>query len=105
MTLRWRQWFHPSFGPMRGEHEVYWEPLDEAVYGPDPKPTIAKVGYTIVAQTLAAPLRQALERHLDEHGCGEGNPEHPNYRGGFLYCEEAKRIWDLLPPGDTILYA
>src|SRR5581483_8921846 len=35
--------------------------------------TLAHVGYSIVAATLAEPLRRALDVHLDEHGCGTGD--------------------------------
>lgn len=60
-----------------------------------------RVPYQRVAQVLAEPLRGAFEEHLAEHRCGdEGSP----YRG-FINCSEAKRLWDLLPDGDRVVYA
>lgn len=56
-----------------------------------------------LAVTLAAPLRKALEDHLDEHGCGAGSG--PTYIGGFIHCPEAKRLFELLPDGDRVLIA
>jgi len=62
---------------------------------------LASVALTIVAATLAEPLRKAFDRHMDQHGCGEpGNPEY----AGFLRCPEALALWKLLPEGDTIAY-
>lgn len=60
--------------------------------------TLAVVAYTVIAATLAEPLRRALDRHLAGHGCGSRPP-------GFGYCPEATRLWDLLPDGDRILIA
>jgi hypothetical protein len=93
VTIRWRR--HIDHLGARGLVEVYWEPLDERVYGPDPKPTVADCGYTVVAKLLAEPLRRAFEKHLDQHGCAE--------RHGFAYCEEAMQLFGLLPPGDTVI--
>jgi len=67
--------------------------------------TLAAAGYTVVAVTLAEPLRRALDRHLDEHGCGTGDHTDPRYVGGFLNCPAAKELWDLLPDGDRIVLA
>ena len=99
MTLRWRRYIDHLAAS--GLVEVYWEPLDEREYGPDPKPTIADCGYTVVAQLLAEPLRRAFVEHLDQHGCATQG--HPNFVGGFSYCEEAMRLFSLLPPGDTVI--
>jgi hypothetical protein len=74
------------------------------VFDDDPQ-TLAHVGYSIVAMTLAEPLRKALDVHLDEHGCGTGDVADPRYVGGFWYCPEAKSLWDLLPDGDRIVMA
>lgn len=57
----------------------------------DPQ-TLAQVGYSIVAMTLAEPLRKAVRAHLDEHGCS-----------GVLSCPEANRLFRLLPAADQIL--
>ncbi len=57
--------------------------------------TIAHVGYTIVAITLAEPLRRAFEKHLETH-------EHPL---GFGHCEEAMRLFRLLPESEQIILA
>ena len=70
----------------------------------DAPQTLAHVGYEIAAMTLAEPLRKALDTHLDEHGCGTGDTTDPRYVGGFWYCPEAKRLWDLLPEGDRIVF-
>ena len=59
--------------------------------------------FSVVAMTLAEPLRKALDAHLDEHGCGTGDSADPRYVGGFWYCPEAKRLWDMLPAGDRIV--
>jgi hypothetical protein len=67
--------------------------------------SLAHVGFSVIAVTLGAVLRKALEEHLDEHGCGCGDIRHPSYIGGFLHCPEAKRLFDLLPDGDRILLA
>jgi hypothetical protein len=64
--------------------------------------TLACVGFTVVAVTLAEPLRRALDAHLDEHGCGTGDIADDRYVGGFFHCSEAKRLWDMLPAGDRI---
>lgn len=58
-----------------------------------------------VAMLLAQPLRDALDRHLNEHGCGTGDTTDPRYVGGFFHCPEAKRLWDLMPAGDRIVLA
>ena len=58
-----------------------------------------------VAMMLAQPLRDALTRHLDEHGCGTDDFNDPRYVSGFLHCEDAKRLWDLLPMWDRALRA
>jgi hypothetical protein len=94
VALYWRRHVDP-FG-VRGLIEVYWAPLDEEVYGPDPTPTVASTGYEIVAQLLAAPLRRAFDEHLRDHGCAE--------RGGFGYCDEAMRLFGLLPAGDSVIF-
>lgn len=67
--------------------------------------TLAHVGYSIVAATLAEPLRRALDVHLDEHGCGTGDAHDPRYVGGFIHCPEASALWDLLPDCDRIALA
>lgn len=56
--------------------------------------SLADVGYTVVAVTLAEPLRKALRAHLDGHQCS-----------GVLSCQEANALWELLPDGDRILMA
>jgi hypothetical protein len=94
MTLRWRR--HIDRLGVQGLIEVYWEPLDEQVYGPDSKPTIAEVSYTVVAQLLAEPLRRAFVQHLDDHGCAE--------RHGFAYCDKAMRLFDLLPHAEKVIF-
>jgi hypothetical protein len=66
---------------------------------------MARVCYTVVAATLAEPLRRALDAHLDEHGCGTGDTADPNYVSGFLNCPDAKKLWDMLPAGDRIVIA
>jgi hypothetical protein len=48
-------------------------------------------------QSLAEPLRKALDDHLDQCGCAE--------RAGFLHCPEARRLFLLLPKGDRLLLA
>lgn len=63
------------------------------------------VGREAAAQVMAEPLRRALDRHLDEHRCGEGDFESPDYIGGFLNCPEAAELWELLPDGDRIMLA
>jgi hypothetical protein len=65
--------------------------------------TLAHVGFEVVAMTLAEPLRRALDLHLDEHGCGTGDPQDPRYVGGFIHCPEAAQLWDMLPAGDRIV--
>lgn len=67
--------------------------------------TMASVCFTIVAVTLAEPLRRALDAHLDEHGCGTGDVHDPAYCSGFIHCPGAKLLWDLLPDGDKIMWA
>lgn len=54
--------------------------------------------WTALAVTLAQPLRDALDKHLDDHCCVE-------LYGGFAYCEEASRLFALLPDGDQIVIA
>lgn len=49
----------------------------------------------VLAARMAEPLRQAFYRHLDEH-------EHPE---GAMRCEEAMRLWALLPDGDAVVFA
>jgi hypothetical protein len=61
--------------------------------------------YEALAMTLAQPLRKALDQHLDEHGCGTGDTDSPQYIGGFFHCPEAKRLFELLPDDDRILIA
>lgn len=63
----------------------------------DEPQTLAEVGYTIVAATLAEPIRRAFVAHLDEHGCG--GPDGP----GFIHCPQARELWDMLPDGDRIV--
>jgi hypothetical protein len=65
--------------------------------------TLAHVGFEVAAVTLAEPLRRAFHAHLDEHGCGTGDPRDPRYVGGFGHCDEALRLWRLLPAGDQVL--
>jgi hypothetical protein len=57
--------------------------------------TLARVGYQIVAATLAEPLRKAFAEHLAAH-------EHPD---GFGHCEEAMRLFRLLPESEQIILA
>jgi hypothetical protein len=64
-------------------------------HAPEHPATLAHVGYSIVAATLAEPLRRALSTHIDEHGCAE--------RGGFWGCDEAMRLFRLLPASEQIL--
>jgi hypothetical protein len=67
--------------------------------------SLASVGFTVAAVTLAEPLRKAFREHLDVHGCGTGDSGDPRYVGGCAHCPEAMRLWDLLPDGDRIGYA
>jgi hypothetical protein len=67
--------------------------------------TLAAVAFTVVAVTLAEPLRRAFDKHLDEHGCGTGDPADPRYVSGFIHCPAARELWDLLPDGDRIMLA
>jgi hypothetical protein len=53
--------------------------------------TLAHVGFEIVAQVLAAPLRKAWHDHLE-------TPEH--HHDGIAYCEECQDLLSLLPEGD-----
>ncbi len=57
--------------------------------------TLAHVGYSIVAATLAEPLRRAFKQHLDTH-------EHPD---GFGHCEEAMQLFRLLPEDEQVILA
>lgn len=41
--------------------------------------------------------RRRFSKHLDEHGCGKPGA------GGFSHCEEAMRLWDVLPDKDRIV--
>jgi len=56
----------------------------------DPPPaTLAHVGFEVVAQMLAAPLRRAFWDHLESHHC---------FR--YFRCPEYDRLAALLPEGD-----
>lgn len=57
----------------------------------------ARGPWQALAATLAEPLRKAFAAHLDEHGCAE--------RTGFAYCDEAMRLFRLLPAGDRTVVA
>lgn len=59
--------------------------------------------WTALAITLAQPLRDALDRHFDEHLCGTGDHRSPHYIGGFGNCPTAMQLFELLPDGDRIL--
>ena len=85
-----REWWRGDQVEVRSDGECCGQPA-----------TLAHVGFELVAMTLAEPLRQAFGRHLDEHGCGDRDG--PRYIGGFTRCEEAMRLWHLLPPGDRIV--
>jgi hypothetical protein len=87
------------FGPT-GLVEVRSDGLDDW----EQPATLAHVGYTIVAVTLAERLRKAFDGHLAEHGCATGDPQDPSYAGGFIHCPEAARLWGLLPDGDRIVF-
>jgi hypothetical protein len=87
---------------LRTRHE-WWG--DQIEVTEDEPQTLARACFTIVAATLAEPLRRALDAHLDEHGCGTGNTADPRYIGGFLHCPEAEKLWDMLPAGDRIMIA
>ncbi len=53
--------------------------------------------FETVAMLMGERLRQAFSAHLDEHGCGRhGGP-------GFAYCDEAVRLFELMPEGDKVL--
>jgi hypothetical protein len=86
--LRWQR-YEDLLGA-RGLVLVTWEPWDDE----DPKPTLAGCGYGLVAALLAEPLRRAFHQHLDEHRCWA--------RGGFAHCEEAMRLFRLLPRAEQV---
>lgn len=44
--------------------------------------TVAHVVLEAVAVMLAQPLRDAFDRHCDEHLCATGDIRSPHYRGG-----------------------
>jgi hypothetical protein len=58
---------------------------------------VAHVGFEVAAITMAEPLRRAFDQHLDAHGCAE--------RLGFAYCDEAMRLFRLLPIGERAIVA
>lgn len=70
-------------------------PEVHVVWDGERKPSIAQTAYTITATTLAEPLRRAFSKHVDEHGCAA--------RTGFAYCDEAMRLFRLLPDGDRVI--
>ena len=82
-------------------HREWWGTQTE-VLDIDPD-TLAQVAFSIVAMTLAEPLRRAFHAHLDEHGCGTGDTASPRYVGGFIHCSRARELWDMLPGGDRIV--
>jgi len=87
---------------LRTRHE-WWG--DQTEVTEDDPVTLAEACYTVVAATLAEPLRRAFLAHTDEHGCGTpGTPAYAEF-AGFGNCPEADRLWHLLPDGDRILIA
>ncbi len=47
--------------------------------------------------------RHRLDKHLKKHGCGTGDVKSPTYIGGMAHCEEAMRLWDVLPGKDRVV--
>ena len=70
-----------------GEPRLYVEDTE-----PD---SLASVGYSIVAATLAEPLRRAFIEHLDACDCER--------RGGFGYCPAAMQLFRMLPESEQII--
>lgn len=56
--------------------------------------------YWPTARDLA---RARFERHIDEHGCAEHRPAHPDYIGGFGQCEQAMELFALMHTADKVL--
>jgi len=76
-------------------HDHFGCPYTEVV-GDDPV-SLAEAGFTVIAVTLAEPLRRAFRAHLAACGCAE--------RYGFGHCPEAMRLFRLQPDGDQIILA
>jgi len=111
MALTYR-FYRPFFGPVSdrviiksdgvcdGPHWNWeWEDRDDTSKGgrntDTPAATLAHVGFEIVAQALAAPLRRAWAEH-NEQPHGDADPRLP-YRA---HCAECQRLEALLPEGD-----
>lgn len=60
-----------------------------------PAATLAHVGFEIVAQVLAAPIRKAYQEHL---AAADGTEQH---RLGLAHCADCQHFWSLLPEGDV----
>ena len=59
-----------------------------------PPATLAHIGFEIVAQLLAAPIRKAYAEHL---AAADGTEQH---RLGTVHCADCQRFWAMLPEGD-----
>jgi hypothetical protein len=63
----------------------------------EPAATLAHVGFEIIAQVLAAPLRRAFEDHWNRPHLDAATPEFRAYRA---HCPECIRLTAMLPEGD-----
>jgi hypothetical protein len=100
LTYRFRRyWFGTttsavitSDGKCDGPH---WDwDKEKLEFADPPAATLAHVGFEIVAQVLAAPLRRAYYQHRDE-----AEEEHKRV-GGTAHCGECDRLLAMLPEGD-----
>lgn len=80
-------------------HRHFGGPIQESVTRDQcakcqqPNPDLSHHVLEYIAATLAEPLRRAVRRHLEEHGCD------------LFRCETATELWYLQPGGDSIILA
>lgn len=84
-------------------HDEWRRPATHCLNCRMPYPDFAHGVLESMARMLAQPLRDALDRHLGEHGCATLG--HPGYVGGFLHCDEATRLFRLLPLEEQVILA